>query len=46
MSLHARQVAIAAGAKGEQIDRLAERMVTDEMVRIHQAQVILQEWSE
>jgi len=46
MSLHARQVAIAAGAKGEQIDRLAERMVTDEMVRIDHAQVILQEWSE
>jgi hydroxymethylglutaryl-CoA reductase len=46
MSLHARQVAIAAGAKGEQIDRLAERMVTDEMVRIDHAQAILQEWSE
>jgi hydroxymethylglutaryl-CoA reductase len=46
MSLHARQVAIAAGAQGEQIDRLAERLVTDEMVRIDHAQAILQEWSE
>jgi hydroxymethylglutaryl-CoA reductase len=46
MSLHARQVAIAADAKGEQIDRLAERLVTDEMVRIDHAQAILQEWSE
>ena len=46
MSLHARQVAIAAGASGEQIDRLAERLVADDMVRIDHAQAILEEWSE
>lgn len=46
MSLHARQVAIAAGAVGEQIDRLAERLVSDKKVRIDHAQAILQEWSE
>ena len=46
MSLHARQVAIAAGAVGKQIDRLAERLVADKIVRIDHAQVILQEWSE
>lgn len=46
MSLHARQVAIAAGAVGEQIDRLAERLVTDKKIRIDHAQAILQEWSE
>lgn len=44
MSLHARQVAIAAGAKGEQIDQLAERLVADEIVRIDHAQAILKEW--
>ena len=46
MSLHARQVAIAAGAEGKQIDRLAERLVADDKVRIDHAQEILQEWSE
>lgn len=46
MSLHARQVAIAAGAVGEQIDRLAERLVAEKMVRIDHAQAILQEWSD
>jgi hydroxymethylglutaryl-CoA reductase len=44
MSLHARQVAIAAGAAGEQIDQLAERLVDDGIVRIDHAQAILQEW--
>jgi hydroxymethylglutaryl-CoA reductase len=39
-------VAIAAGAVGEQIDRLAERLVTDKKIRIDHAQAILQEWSE
>jgi len=45
MSLHARQVAIAAGAVGEQIDLLAERLVVDDMVRIDHAQAVLEEWS-
>ena len=45
MSLHARQVAIAAGATGEQIDRLADRLVSDGVVRIDHARAILQEWS-
>jgi hydroxymethylglutaryl-CoA reductase len=46
MGLHARQVAIAAGAVGEQIDRLAERLVHDKTVRIDHAKAILKEWSE
>lgn len=46
MSLHARQVAIAAGAEGKQIDRLAERLVADDKVRIDHAEAVLQEWSE
>jgi hydroxymethylglutaryl-CoA reductase len=41
MSLHARQVAIAAGAAGEQIDKVAARMVADKVVRIDRAEEIL-----
>ena len=44
MSLHARQVAIASGARGGQIDRLAERLVADGTVRIDHARAILAEW--
>jgi hydroxymethylglutaryl-CoA reductase len=45
MSLHAHQVAIAAGAQGEQIDRLAEQLVQEKTVRIDRAAQILKEWS-
>ncbi len=45
MSLHARQVAIAAGAQGDQVDTLAERLVVDGIIRIDHAQEILDEWS-
>jgi hydroxymethylglutaryl-CoA reductase len=44
MSLHARQVAIAAGAEGDMITRLAEQLVTEKTVRIDRAEEILQEW--
>lgn len=46
MSLHARQVAIAAGAEGQQINRLAKRLVADKIVRIDHAKKILADWSE
>ncbi len=46
MSLHARQVAAAAGADGMQIDRLAERLVADKTIRIDYARQVLEEWSE
>ena len=46
MSLHARQVAAAAGAQGRQIDRLAERLVRDQTIRVDHARAILQEWSQ
>jgi hydroxymethylglutaryl-CoA reductase len=46
MSLHARQVAAAAGAVGAQIDRLAERLVADKTIRIDYARQVLEEWSE
>ena len=45
MSLHARQVAIAAGATGEQIDQLAERLISDKTIRIDRAKEILKKWS-
>ena len=45
MSLHARQVAIAAGAKGAQVDRLAVQLVQEKTVRIDRAKAILEEWS-
>jgi len=44
MSLHARQVAIAAGATGDQIERLAQRLVAEKTVRIDRAEEILKEW--
>jgi hydroxymethylglutaryl-CoA reductase len=44
MTLHARQVAIAAGANGAQIDRLAAQLVAEKVVRIDRAQEILKSW--
>jgi hydroxymethylglutaryl-CoA reductase len=46
MSLHARQVAIAAGAKGADIDRLADQLIKEKAVRIDRAETILKQWSE
>ena len=43
MSLHARQVAVAAGAQGEQIERLAAQLVAEKTVRIDRAEEILKE---
>jgi hydroxymethylglutaryl-CoA reductase len=41
MSLHARQVAIAAGAAGEEVDEVAARMVNEKVVRIDRAEHFL-----
>jgi len=41
MELHARQVAIAAGASGDQVDEVAQRMVEEGVVHIDRAQAIL-----
>jgi hydroxymethylglutaryl-CoA reductase len=46
MQLHARQVAIAAGAEGDQIDQLAEELVKENKVRIDRAQEILGTWKQ
>jgi hydroxymethylglutaryl-CoA reductase len=44
MGLHARQVAIAAGAQGEAIELLAAKMVAESTVRVDRAKEILNEW--
>jgi hydroxymethylglutaryl-CoA reductase len=41
MSLHARQVAIAAGASGDMIEKVAAQMVAEKVVRIDRAEEIL-----
>ena len=43
MRLHARQVAMAAGANGEMVDQVAERMVREGVVRSDRAAAILKE---
>ena len=45
MGLHARQVAIAAGAEGDTIDILARQLVNEKTVRIDRAEEIMSEWS-
>jgi len=45
MNLHARQVAIAAGAEGELVEKLAKRLVEEKTVRIDRAQEIIDEWN-
>ena len=46
MQLHARQVALAAGAEGDQIDQLVEELVKENKVRIDRAQEILGTWNQ
>jgi hydroxymethylglutaryl-CoA reductase len=45
MGLHARQVAIAAGAEGGLIEKVAKRMVEENTVRVDRAEELLREWS-
>ncbi len=46
MQLHARQVAIAAGAEGDQIDRIANNLVKENKVRIDRAQELVRSWKQ
>ncbi|MFN3928169.1 MAG: hydroxymethylglutaryl-CoA reductase, degradative [Thermoflexus sp.] len=43
MALHARQIAMAAGAVGEEVDRIAERLVAERNIRLARARELLQE---
>jgi hydroxymethylglutaryl-CoA reductase len=45
MSLHARQVAISAGATGDMIEKVAAKMVAEKVVRIDRAEEILKNLS-
>ncbi|NIS82643.1 MAG: hydroxymethylglutaryl-CoA reductase, degradative [Anaerolineales bacterium] len=44
MTLHARQVAIAAGAQGELVARVAHQLVSEDAVHLERAQELVQEW--
>ena len=44
MSLHARQVAVAAGARDNEIEKLANQLVLEKNVRSDRAEQILKEW--
>ncbi len=43
MALHARQIAIAAGARGDQVPAIAARLVMERTIRLDRAQEILAE---
>ncbi|HET7143580.1 MAG TPA: hydroxymethylglutaryl-CoA reductase, degradative [Anaerolineales bacterium] len=43
MSLHARQIALSAGAKGDQIEKIAAQMVAEKAIRVTRAEEILLE---
>jgi len=43
MTLHARQIAIAAGASGDQIDRIADRLVLEKAIRLDRAVELIEE---
>ncbi len=43
MRLHARQLAVAAGATGEQVDRVTQRMIADGVIRLDRAEELLSE---
>jgi len=46
MALHARQVAMAAGATGDLVERVAERLVSEGVIRLDRAQAVLAEYDE
>ena len=45
MSLHARQVALAAGAKHDQADKVAAQMVAEKNIKLARALEILTQWN-
>ena len=44
MGLHARQIAVAAGAQGEEVEKLAQQLVLEKTIRAERAEEILKEW--
>lgn len=45
MNLHARNIAISAGAAGELIDKIAEHMVAERKIRVDRAKELLEKFS-
>ncbi len=45
MRLHARQVALSAGAQPAEVERLTEQLIREDNIRIERAKEILREWS-
>jgi len=45
MALHARQVAVAAGAPQELVAAIAEQMITEGNIHIQRALEIIENWS-
>jgi hydroxymethylglutaryl-CoA reductase len=43
MELHARQIAISAGATGDQVEPIARRMVSEDEITIEKARSLLEE---
>jgi hydroxymethylglutaryl-CoA reductase len=43
MGLHARQVAMAAGAVGDEVERVAAQLVQERVIRLDRAQQILKQ---
>ncbi len=44
MSLHARQVAVSAGATGVEVEKLADQLIKEKTIRTDRAEEILKEW--
>jgi hydroxymethylglutaryl-CoA reductase len=44
MEVHARQIAMSAGANGNDVERLSRQLITEKTIRIDRAQEILKEW--
>ena len=45
MSLHARNVAISAGATGKLIDRIVEQMISEHKIRLDRAKELLEQYN-
>jgi hydroxymethylglutaryl-CoA reductase len=43
MSLHARQIAVAAGASGDLVDQVAAQLVNEKTIRLDRAQELVKE---
>jgi hydroxymethylglutaryl-CoA reductase len=44
MSLHARQIALAAGAKGEQVPKIVAALLAENNIRLERAKELLAQW--